>query len=89
MFTKKFEIVNDFIKNNGDLPNNLRVVFSAWDKNFFVPNPYNLPIAYVNFCDSSKNPDIPVTAFKCSGNCEKCLTCWQLQNGQATVFNQH
>ncbi len=89
IFTKKFELVNDFIKTGGEIPENLNVVFSAWDKDFKVENPYNLPVAYVDFKDKSKNPQIPVTAFKCSGNCEKCLACWNIQKGQATVFNQH
>lgn len=89
VFTKKFEIVNEYIANGGEIPSNLSVVFSAWDKDFLVQNPYNLPVAYVDFKDKTKNADIPVTAFRCSGNCEKCLTCWNIKNGQATVFNQH
>lgn len=89
VFTKKFEIVNSFIENGGEMPENLAVVFSAWDNNFEVKNPYNLPVAYVDFSDKNKNPEIPVTAFRCGGNCEKCLTCWSIQKGQATVFNQH
>lgn len=90
IFTKKFEIVNEFLENNGgELPCNLSVVFSAWDKDFDVPNPYALPVAYVDFKDKDKNAEIPVTAFRCKGNCENCLTCWNIHKGQATVFNQH
>lgn len=89
IFTKKFEIVNDFLQDGGEIPQNLNIVFSAWDKGFSVPNPYNLPVAYVNFKDSTKNPEIPVTAFKCGGNCQSCLACWGICKGQATVFNQH
>lgn len=88
-FTKKFEIVNDFLSSGSVIPENLVIVFSAWDKSFAVPNPYNFPVAYVDFCDNAQNPEIPVTAFACKGACDKCLTCWQLKQGQATVFHQH
>ena len=36
-------------KPNGKLPNNLNIVFSAWDKLWEVPNPHELPVAYVEF----------------------------------------
>lgn len=88
-FTKKFEIVNEYIKNNGELPQNLRIVFSAWDKDFKVENPYNLPVAYIDLKDKSKNAKIPETAIPCNGNCEKCLACWSLQKGQSVFFKQH
>lgn len=89
LFTKKFEIINEFLANGGEIPQNLAVVFSAWDKDFSVENPYNLPVAYVDFKDKERNAEIPLTAFRCGGNCEKCLTCWNIHKGQATVFNQH
>lgn len=89
LFTKKFEIINEFLSNGGEIPENLAVVFSAWDKDFAVENPYNFPVAYVDFKDKERNAEIPLTAFRCGGNCEKCLTCWNIRNGQATVFNQH
>lgn len=38
-FTKKFEIVNNYLKNGGKIPNNLKIVFSAWTKDFKVDNP--------------------------------------------------
>ena len=48
-FTKKFDLINLFIDVNGELPSNLKIVFSAWDNTFEVRNPHNLPITYVNF----------------------------------------
>lgn len=87
-FTKKFELVNEYLNNN-KLPNNLKIVFSAWDKNFNVPNPHNLPIAYVNFKKKENNPKIPELAIPCSGKCYECLSCWTLRKGQNVVFNQH
>ncbi len=87
-FTKKFNLVNDYLKEN-ELPKNLKIVFSAWDKNFTVDNPFNLPVTYVNFKDSSKNPDIPEFAIPCVGKCYECKSCWSLEKGQSVVFNQH
>lgn len=88
-FTKKFELVNEYLASGRKLPSNLKIVFSAWDKNFEIENPYNLPVAYVNFKNKTKNPSIPHLAIPCGGKCEKCLSCWTLVKGQSVVFDQH
>lgn len=88
-FTKKFDIVNDYMKNNGKIPDNLKIVFSAWHKAFKVDNPYNFPVAYVFFKKQELNPDIPVMAIPCAGHCPECLACWSLKKGQSVFFNQH
>ena len=89
-FTKKFDLVNMYLEASGKkLPKNLIIVFSAWDINFNVPNPHNLPIAYVNFKNKDLNPDIPHNAKKCNGDCTTCRICWNLKSGESTVFNQH
>lgn len=88
-FTKKFELVNNYLASGQKIPNNLHIVFSAWNKEFNVPNPYDLPVTYVNFKDESQNPDIPVLAIPCTGDCPHCLACWSLKKGQSVVFNQH
>lgn len=89
IFTKKFNLVNMYIAVNGDLPKNLIVLFSAWDKDFKVDNPYNLPVYYVNFKKKKNNPEIPANAKKCQGSCEDCLACWKLKKGQSAVVDQH
>lgn len=88
-FTKKFDIVNNFIKDGGKIPNNLKIVFSAWFKTFKVDNPYNLPVSYVFFKKQELNPDIPELAIPCTGSCPECLACWSLKNGQSVFFHQH
>ena len=88
-FTKKFDIVNDYMKHNGKIPNNLKIVFSAWHKAFKVDNPFNFPIAYVFFKKQELNPDIPDMAIPCGGHCPECLACWSLKKGQSVFFNQH
>lgn len=89
-FTKKFELVNAYLEEK-TLPKNLRLVFSAWG-DFLPENPHKLPVAYVRFKNSSQD-EIPCYAFECSGHCEDCIpcgnSCWDLEHGQAVVFNEH
>lgn len=87
-FTKKFELVNSYIKNGGVIPQNLNIVFSAWGDSFKIENPYDFPIAHVRFHDR-ENKSIPTTALECSGDCTNCLQCWNIKKGQAVVFNKH
>ena len=90
-FTKKYEIVNKYIDENGSLPDNLNIMFSAWDKDWSVPNPHNLGMAYIDFDDKSINADIPKHAFVCKGresSCSACGACWN-KNLKAVVFAQH
>ena len=46
-YTKKYNIVNTWIDNNGDLPDNLTIIFSHWlnedDTYFPMDNRHNLP----------------------------------------------
>lgn len=90
-FTKQYEIVNDYIFKNGKLPNNLNIVFSAWDKMWEVPNPHELPVAYVEFKDKRMNPDFPKNSFRCpmkESTCSACKVCWN-KNLKAVIFKQH
>lgn len=88
-FTKKFNLVNMYLDFKQTLPQNLKIVFSAWDKDFKVENPHNLPVTYVNFKDKTRNADIPEFAIPCVGKCYECKSCWSLEKGQSVVFNQH
>ena len=88
-FTKKFEIVNEYIKDHGALPQNLNIVFSAWGADFKIDNPYRLPVAYVRFKDDEKTGTIPTDAVECSGDCTTCLQCWKIKAGQSVVFKKH
>ena len=91
MFTKKYEIVNEYIEKNGDLPDNLNILFSAWHKLWYVPNPHDLGMAYVDFNDKSLNPTFPKNAFVCPGRqttCSSCGVCFS-KRVKAVVFHQH
>lgn len=89
-FTKKFEIVNEYIAAHGELPPNLHMVFSAWIGLEMV-NPFSLPEAHVRYRDgtTTARPD----AVKCNGNCTECATtdggCWTLRRGEQVVFDEH
>lgn len=90
-FTKKYEIVNEYIDKNGKLPDNLNVLFSAWHKMWYIPNPHGLGIAYIDFNDKSLNPEFPKNAFICHGRestCSACGACFS-KKLKAVVFHQH
>ena len=90
-FTKQYEIVNDYITKNGNLPDNLNIMFSAWHKLWDVSNPYGLGVAYVDFDDKSLNPEFPKNAFVCPGRastCSACGACWN-KKLKAVLFHQH
>lgn len=90
-FTKKYEMVNEFISKNGGLAPNLRMVFSAWG-NWLPENPHNLPVAYIRF-RKTETDNIPGNAFKCPKYCGSCVmtgcSCWDLNHGEAVVFDEH
>jgi len=86
-FTKKYELVNDYL-NNHRKPSNLVLVLSNWG-DWRVENPHNLPMSYVDF--NIGNENIPKKAYKCSGRCEACDNqhCWQMKKGDTVVFHKH
>lgn len=89
-FTKKFSIVNDYLKLGGVIPNNLHIIFSGW-KNLQMDNPFSLPEAHVRYRDGTTTAKS--NAKECGGNCTECAItdggCWSLKNGEQVVFNEH
>ena len=88
-FTKKYELVNEYLDDGGIVPENLHIVFSAWGDSWHVDNPYEFPIAFVRFKTETENRGIPESAVKCSGNCTSCLQCWNVKCGESVVFDKH
>ena len=91
MFTKRYEWVNKWIDENGSLPDNFNIMFSAWDKLWDVPNPHGLGVAYIDFNDKRLNPEFPDNAFVCPGRtttCSACGVCWN-KKVKSVVFHQH
>jgi hypothetical protein len=89
-FTKQYGIVNSYLTEHA-LPENLRIVFSAWD-GWPLDNPNNLPVAYVRLKKGNVDA-IPENAQKCPKYCGDCVhsgkSCWHLQKGEAVVFDEH
>lgn len=88
IFTKKYNIVNNYISSGGTIPGNLHVVFSEWG-NMPVPNPHDVPTAAVIFKGTE-----PAENWKiCGGNCTECacagVGCWELKKGETIAFYQH
>lgn len=89
-FTKKYNIVNDYINNGGEIPENLHLIFSGW-RGLEMDNPHNLPEAHVLYKDgaTTARPD----AVPCGGNCSTCAMtsggCWTLRAGDQVVFKEH
>ena len=89
-FTKKYELVNEYL-NSHKKPKNLILVFSNWGE-WICDNPHNLPTAWVEFGTESDKL-IPENATKCHGKCYECINtlehCWQLKYGEAVYFHKH
>ena len=87
-FTKQFKIVNDFIGAGGKIPENLHLIFSAWE-GMEMPNPHGFPVANVIFKGTE-----PADHWKiCGGNCLECacrgVGCWELKPGEHIAFYEH
>ena len=85
-FTKCYEIVNRYIKENGNLPENLHLLFSGWYE-YKAINPYNLPESRVY------DYELPEGWLSCGGNCSSCacvgLGCWKAAAGDVVGLKRH
>ncbi len=89
-FTKRFEFVNEYIAEHGELPQNLHMIFSGW-VGLEMVNPFFLPEAHVRCRDGSTTAR--EGAVECPGRCTDCAVtsggCWSLNKGEQVVFNEH
>lgn len=89
-FTKKYSLVNRYLKSGIRKPANLLLVFSVWP-GLECDNPFHLPEAHVRLRNGETTA--PSDAFECSGNCSACGVtdsgCWVLKKGQSVVFDEH
>jgi hypothetical protein len=87
-FTKQHAIVNEYLDNGGEIPENLHIIFSHWG-DWKSNNPHNMPTAEVIF-----KGEQPADGWKiCGGNCAECacagIGCWELKKGETIAFYEH
>lgn len=87
MLTKRWEVVNTWIDENGDLPENLHVLFSGWE-GLETINPHNLPETNVYGQEGPQD-----NWLLCGGNCYECgcrgTGCWMARKGDIIAFKKH
>lgn len=87
-FTKQYGIVNLYIELFGQLPSNLKIIFSNWGT-WKCKNPYKLPTCEVIFKDDTPAPNWKI----CGGNCTECacrgIGCWELKPGETIAIYKH
>ena len=87
-FTKRYQVVNNFIRGGGEIPENLHILFSGW-LNLKPVNPYNIPETNV----FTKEKEIRENWKICGGNCFNCacrgVGCWQAKNRETIAFKMH
>ena len=88
IFTKRFEIVNDWLDAGGKIPRNLKVIFSNWF-DWKCENPHKLPV-----CEVINDADEAPKGWKvCGGSCTACACrgcgCWSLKKGETIAIIKH
>jgi hypothetical protein len=87
-FTKQYDIVNTYISAMGDLPANLKIIFSNWGA-WKCENPHGLPVCEIIFKGSAPADDWKI----CGGNCTECacrgVGCWELKHGDTIAIYEH
>jgi len=88
VFTKRYQIVNAWIDENGSIPENLHILFSGWT-NLTPDNPHSLPETNIFTSEADIHDDWKI----CGGNCFNCacrgVGCWQAQKGDTIAFKKH
>lgn len=87
-FTKQYHIVNEWINNGGEIPQNLHIIYSNWGE-WKCDNPHSLPTSAVIFKGTEPAEDWKI----CGGNCTECacrgVGCWELKKGETIAFYEH
>ena len=87
-FTKQYNIVNEFLNAGGEIPANLKILFSNWGA-WKCENPHGLPTCEVILKGTQPAPDWKI----CGGNCTACacagIGCWELKKGETIAIYEH
>lgn len=99
-YTKKYEIVNDYVANHGGsiqvaIPSNLNILFSEWE-GLDMPNPYGFAVS--SFVPFAKRNDItleegdficPCSFPEWGGTCFDCGQCANVKPGKRVYLIEH
>lgn len=93
-FTKKYGIVNKWMKDNGELPPNLHIIYSAW-KGLPMSNPFFMPECHIIYKDGTTTMNENKTSYYCGGNCTECYLnnehkgCFVLKKNEQVIIREH
>jgi len=90
-YTKMYYIVNKYIRENGQLPENMHIMFSVWD-GMKCNNPYNMPVYVCRLKDGNKDmTDKEIySLYHCPGNCNICkAACRGCVAGESAYIDEH
>lgn len=89
-FTKRYTFVNMLVAQGVEIPENLKIIFSAWP-GYKMINPYHFPESHVLFKDGTTTASDG--AKWCGGCCFECAKagcgCWTLKFGEQVLFAEH
>ena len=92
MFTKRFEMVNKYVFDGGEIPHNLHLLYSGWTNLFPSESGYN-PYRFPETTVYAKDEDIRPEWTPCGGNCLDCAIhdggCWAAKPGETIAFKIH
>ena len=92
VFTKMFDIVNEWQENVGEFPKNFHLLLSGWRRDYNL-NPHNLPVSSPVWKDGEQSCLVTENAFWCPGNCAECASvnggCWGAKKGDTILFEAH
>lgn len=85
-FTKRYDIINTWVANGEQIPDNLTVIFSAWP-GLAMDNPHKFPVAWMQDGTETR---VTGEEIQCPGNCEGCGMCWDIRRtGKDVLFHRH
>lgn len=89
-FTKMYNLINEYLDEGNELPENLQVIFSAWP-GMEMDNRYNFPTSNPLFANGVTTAH--EGAKWCPGNCADCVSqkhgCFYLKKGEEVIFPAH
>ncbi len=92
VFTKMYDIVNDYLDLNQEFPSNFHLILSGWKGDTHV-NRHNLPVSSPVFADGQQSCMVTKNVFMCPGNCADCAEinggCWGAGKGDTILFEAH